>query len=420
MQSAASVISNLEPQILNFESLAISREDQLLLLSARLTFDPETNTRFKKVLTSNLDWEKLLQNAKRLGASPLLHKHLSHPQWRDAVPTYVLQTLKEAYRKSAIQALRIQGQIKQVSNQAAASEIPIIFLKGAALSGSLYQDIALRPMGDIDFLCREKDIAKVDRMLRHLGYYQDFDICKSSVHKLISNENAKHLTPYNRKNTVSLEVHKRLIGKQFCGQIKMEQVWNDAIQTKEDESYPRTLNHEWMLLHLCVHLNDHLKNGGFTLYWLSDVVGYVSRFGDEVKWDKLFKLAGEFAVQEGVQNVLSFIHAYYELTIPHPAIHNDSPVFKELKVVMNVNASKAVIHENLIETKFEEFKSIALTYGAMAASYYWFRKLFPKKAYILNKHGETVPWKFLCLYLSNSYGVLRNAAAGMRMKFIKT
>lgn len=384
-----------------------------------LHFDEKSAKRFENILNSNPGWTLVLKNAQRLGGLPLLHKHLSTPQWRNTVPAHVHQTLKEAYQKSAFKSLIIQGQIKQIANQAAANEIPIIFLKGAALAGSLYQDIALRPMGDIDFLCREQDVPKVDGMLQDLGYSQNFDRLRSSIHKLISNEDDKHLTPYMRKNGVPLEVHKRLFGRNFCEQMNMKPVWIEALQTENVSNGLQRLNHEWMLLHLCMHLHQHLKNGNFTLYWLSDIVAYVSRYSNQLDWENLWRLAGGFAAQEKIRDVLTLINTHCGITVPEFVLHDSSLAVPDLHFVMDPRTCDVIKYEHLIEDRVAELSGIFSKYGAIAAVSFWIRKLLPKKAYISNKYGEVSRWKFVYCYLFHGYGVFRYATIGIRLSLWK-
>jgi len=417
-----------------------SPEEQLIILSAQLHLDDQTTRTIENILTGHhtaehlkphestnskpktqnpklfLNWNHILTTTHRLGGQPLLYKHLSNPQWRNTVPAHVHQTLKDAYRKSAFKNLIIQGQIKQIANQAAANQIPLIFLKGAALAGSLYPDIALRPMGDIDFLCREEDIPKVDEMLLDLGYSQNFDRLRSSIHTLISNEDDKHLTPYMRKNGVPLEVHKRLFGKNFCEQMNMKPVWIEALKTKNVANGLQRLNHEWMLLHLCMHLHQHLKNGTFTLYWISDIVAYVSRYSNQLNWEKLWQLAGGFAAQEKMRDVLTLINTHCGITVPEFVLHDAAP---GLQFLMDTEASDAIKYDHLIEDRVSELRGIFSKYGLTATVSFWIRKLLPKKAYISNKYGEPSRLKFVYCYLRHIYEVLRYATIGIRMSLWK-
>ena len=208
-------------------------EHHLLLLCARLHLDAQTERTITEILSTphnpepltqnskpktqncfslaqnsklSLDWPQILESANRLGIAPLMHKHLSRPDWRQKFPTQIREEFEAAYQKSAFRALRIQGQIKKINQAAADRHIPVIFLKGAALSQWLYEDIAPRPMSDIDILCPEKHNPQIDQLLKELGYSQNLSIYKSPIHKMMG-EKMSHLAPYSRANAAAIEVH---------------------------------------------------------------------------------------------------------------------------------------------------------------------------------------------------------------------
>ena len=43
-------------------------------------------------------------------------------------------------------------------------------MKGAALAGEIYEDIGLRPMGDLDLLVHRKDVSEAYILLERLGF----------------------------------------------------------------------------------------------------------------------------------------------------------------------------------------------------------------------------------------------------------
>ena len=52
----------------------------------------------------------------------------------------------------------------------AAEQIAVILLKGAALAETIYGNIAVRPMGDLDLLVRREDVAAALAALRAAGW----------------------------------------------------------------------------------------------------------------------------------------------------------------------------------------------------------------------------------------------------------
>ncbi|GAB4524424.1 MAG: hypothetical protein Fur0018_07970 [Anaerolineales bacterium] len=86
------------------------------------------------------------------------------------IPAGLLDSLAPAYYETlARNTLLLQelGRILEAFEQAG---IEVIVLKGAALAQTLYEDIGLRPMSDIDLLVRPEDVWRVWKIICSLGY----------------------------------------------------------------------------------------------------------------------------------------------------------------------------------------------------------------------------------------------------------
>ena len=381
-------------------------EEQLLLLSARINLDGESAKRFQNALDADLNWERVLDMAKRLGGMTLLHKHLTDPQWQRAVPGPVIQTLKDAYRKAALRSLRIQGQIQQINEEAAKRGIPIIFLKGAALSGWLYEDIALRPMSDIDLLCQKKDVKDLDRMLCDLGYSQGISPYKSQVHKTLA-EDGMHLVPYSRAFSNNIEVHLSLFGNSAMEREIRE---HSSISFKCRNGL-RVLNYEWMLLHLCQHLERHLDNSAsFTLYWLSDLDELLRKYSQSLDYTKVVQVADKLGLNDTLYRMWNFMCVYMGVNLPQVVRQLDRALMSEdLHLVFNAESAKEERAKTFIKEKRNAIQTVCSEYGFAAALRYGIGILFPPKQYIKNRYSCTSNILLLGHYVIYSLGRFRNA-----------
>lgn len=146
------MILNRQSSIVDNQSKALSPEEYLLVLAARLEMNSDDAARMESILRECPDWAEVKASAHRLGVEPLLYRHLSQERYARYVPDEVIHLLKESYRAQAIRSLRIYGQISRFLDSMNQAEVPIILLKGAFLAKWVYGDIALRPMNDIDIL----------------------------------------------------------------------------------------------------------------------------------------------------------------------------------------------------------------------------------------------------------------------------
>ncbi len=157
-------------------------EDQIVILSARPELSRAHKQHLQMLVSHNqLDWGYLVKVSRRHGLDSLLYHHLSGCEWNhDEIPAGILERLRQHYYATACQnTLRLQ-EAGRVLNALRKEEIPVIALKGLALAEPLYQNIALRPMIDIDVMIRPADYRRLTALLEQLGY-----IChKSAVQRL--------------------------------------------------------------------------------------------------------------------------------------------------------------------------------------------------------------------------------------------
>ena len=94
------------------------------------------------------DWELVTGLARRHSVSPFLCYVLR--QHQDTVPSHLWQELQGDYYAAVASHLLRERQLDQVLEALDGAGVPVVLLKGAALSLSVYPDPALRTMGDLD------------------------------------------------------------------------------------------------------------------------------------------------------------------------------------------------------------------------------------------------------------------------------
>jgi Uncharacterised nucleotidyltransferase len=91
----------------------------------------------------------------------------SNPMWRELSSA--------VHRELAVSALQ-ERELQRLSGAFAAAGLVPILLKGAALAYTIYQNPAVRPRGDVDFLIRQSDEPATRRVLTDLGYGPELDV----------------------------------------------------------------------------------------------------------------------------------------------------------------------------------------------------------------------------------------------------
>jgi hypothetical protein len=144
-------------------------ELELLLRCARMQIDPEGAARIAKLVSRDLDWERVLITARHHGLIPLLYRTLASLRPRGLAPPTLekLRTLSEAIRfQNLVKAKALLDALRALE----AAGVAAVPYKGPALAVFLFQDLSLREFGDIDLLIERRNAVKAKRVLTQLGY----------------------------------------------------------------------------------------------------------------------------------------------------------------------------------------------------------------------------------------------------------
>jgi len=117
-----------------------------------------------------LDWDGIISTADRHRISAFLACALKKAQVFRHLPVPVQSLFKSAAEKAAIENLAKMIEFKKCSRFFAEQNIPVIPLKGIALTHAVYEEMPLRRMGDIDVFVKEGDLAKIKQLLGRRGF----------------------------------------------------------------------------------------------------------------------------------------------------------------------------------------------------------------------------------------------------------
>jgi hypothetical protein len=143
-------------------------ELEFILLCLRARWDSAALEHARTLATQEgFDWGTVRRIAYRQGVAALIH---SATRERELLPAALDKDLRSAYYYLARSNVRLFERLEKVLRCLAADGLPVVLLKGAALSAAVYGNAAVRPMGDLDLLVRQRDTTRILRALARLGY----------------------------------------------------------------------------------------------------------------------------------------------------------------------------------------------------------------------------------------------------------
>ena len=272
---------------------SLSAEQDLILAALRFLCIPESSAR-QKIHTllqkQEMDWDQMLAVAERHRVSAFLAYAFEKAQLFECLTVSIQGFLKSAMAQAAVENLAKMMEFKKYSALFAEQNIPVIPLKGIALTHLIYEEMPVRRMGDIDIFFRETDLERVRTLLKSLGFCQTAyaNVWHTAIaSRLIGRES------YVKKGLdIDVQWHPRFY---ICGDYV---VWNSEQAWRYSQSCPflGTTVHLFLPLqqaqYLLLQIANDFNSAGFLLVQLFDLAMVIKKFN--LDKDKLFQgVSGE-------------------------------------------------------------------------------------------------------------------------------
>ncbi len=280
--------------------------DELLLYCLRTSPDKTDAGRIPPLLEA--DWDDLLQQSDRHKITPLVYHRLKtfHPDI--PMPSRVLGRLRQEYLTNAARNLRLYNNLQKVLKILRRESIPVIALKGAHLAELIYDDQALRFMGDLDLLVKKDDLMRVDALLLEMG-------CTPTTINRIAGEDNNQFVYIMPKRDVSLEIHWSILSSLFPFTIDTDGQWEKSRPVLIAGVDAAVLCPEDLLLHLCLHAGcTHGFEPGLRLFCdISEILGH---YGEDIDWGVVQRRTREWGIGKCVYLTLKLTGEFFEPVLP--------------------------------------------------------------------------------------------------------
>jgi hypothetical protein len=267
---------------------------RLLGLCARAQCNQKLLDQIQAAARTLPDWSAVPQRAEDHRVTPLLYTHLKAARveappavWRELQGLYLRHRRANEIRTAALREIMVALD---------SATIPVVVLKGAALSHFLYPEPALRPHSDLDLLVSPANLLRAQQVVLSLGFQGPS--ASAITHR--------HLPPLHRLQdglSVEVELHQRLLSNYFdnvrayargligrrdsigVGENRLPDVSVPLYAFQIDDQPAFTLGLEDQLRHLCDHLISHVNVwDNARLIWMADLISLSERFAHDIDW----------------------------------------------------------------------------------------------------------------------------------------
>ena len=180
-------------------------KETLFFVGKCLTITHEEHNRVlveEELKSGNVDWDNVVKLSTSHYVFPALYCNLKRADFLHFLPNDLVEYMKHITDLNRERNQQIIEQAKEINELLLKNNITPIFLKGTGnLLEGLYEDIAERMVGDIDFLVSKKDFEDTVFILRNVSYIRTEDKLSSPILQ-------KHYPRlYNKKKIAAIEVH---------------------------------------------------------------------------------------------------------------------------------------------------------------------------------------------------------------------
>ncbi len=254
----------------------------ILNLCARIDLHASQRGQLIKACNSFQQWDDLLHLAEKHGMGPLLYRHLTAVS--EHVPGTFLRGLRFLCLRHQQANARLMKSLHSVLSLFEEKGISSLVLKGGALCQTLYPEIGLRPMRDIDLLLDRDDVMFAHTLLQKNGFAISTEVLPEGYYHL----SALHKNVDGMQ--VCLELHHGLFPKDppYYKSLFFEELYTHAqlFDVGGKEAY--TLADEEMLWHLYQHgFHAPLTYEPFKLISVADIVSLVEKKVNQLDWEKI-------------------------------------------------------------------------------------------------------------------------------------
>lgn len=275
-------------------TLGLDNETVLLLHCCRISLSPARLAAITGIIADGIDWDILTDKAAWHRLLPLVSSHMTTPEIRGLVPESTVEKMQCYCYTSLARNMLLQHELSGIISLLNKQSIAVIVLKGSAFLGTVYEDIALRPMSDLDILVHQEDLFRAEAIAFQKGYtsVRDYMVIEQE-------EKLRHLPNlvHNEKQ-IMLEIHKHITDIDGPYKIRLDDIWSRSCPIVIQGAPALTLSTEDHLIHLATNfLLDRRYNTQHAMGQLCDISELIIRYRDEIDWLLVEKIATEIRIR---------------------------------------------------------------------------------------------------------------------------
>jgi hypothetical protein len=334
--------------------------DQMLLLKAALNNDNSAIEAWEK-WSSKVNIEDTDNGSYRL--YPLVYRNLTD---LNIDPNLIPKTIKGVYRYYWSYSNRLFFKTNQVLKTLIDNKIPVLLLKGAPLAICFYNNIATRPLNDIDIMIPHKFLNQTINILSENGF-NPLTLLNENTFKF------RHAIGFKNNEGFEIDLHLSLILENL-NEEDQQSYWENSKAMNFMDLEVSTLCPSDHLFHTIIHGVKH--NNLAPIRWITDAKMIITK--NNIDWARIVFLSSKNKMSIKVLTSLKYLKQNFINDIPEE-------IFDELIKIPS--------------TRLEQIEFIEKTKKSNRVKIYWFNYLRIKQS------SKSMSSLSFISYLKTSFGL---------------
>jgi len=365
-------------------SLKLTPEEKLLILCARLSLAHDQRDELTSLLLGPLDWDQVVYKSQWHSLTGLVFHHLHRLEQWSLVPPGAKEQLKAAYLANIARNLYFQEELRKALEGLHRLEIPVILLKGAALVKTVYGDIGLRPMADLDLLVPEEWLHDAQAVVRGLGYLP----VGSPAEQDDTEKNHRHMPGLmGVGKPVLFEIHRHVVRRDSGLHFDISGFWSRAQEISVADKKVLVLAPEDLLIHLSLNFFlDRRFRSLMALRQLCDIAETIRYYQDSIRWQLFTDKVREYGQAGPVGSTLHLAQELLDVRVPCEA------ALKLWPQGFDATQMKRFLRRRVLDTQEWVARSLATpgsNYRPGSVALAALRRLVPSRSYMARQYHRS-------------------------------
>lgn len=332
--------------------------------------------------------------AQQEGLAPLLYWRLSQSGRFSSLSGEQRDALRASYASTWMVNRQIFKELESLSVALEQAGVPLVLLKGACFALTLYEDIGLRPMGDLDILVPKEKFDQALLVAHDLGYADQLPQAAHGLRELLNHEVCLQKSGL----AFALEIHHSLVAdKTYAYAVPVDWFWTQTRLFAGAKTGMRfgallLLSPEAQLLYAAAHAMLQHGGQGSPLRWFYDIDQLIRQSKSHLDWDLVLKQAKIFEWGSALAAALEQAGGYFGTPLPAAILPNLASLTDRHQNFVRQKQTQPATHTLLEYQKFQTLDWNGRFRFVLALA-------FPTPAYMRWRYGFQSSWLLPGFYL---------------------